>query len=162
MESLQDKLRKSRTALDRQGVVLMGRWQRAGAEFMGTSHGAAAAFGRFVADESRGWWSYLQAEVAASRPPRLDAVERELWLQLARLLDVLQGRVQTRIRQLAARPAEAQVDLPLPNYDTLTARAIVARMSELTRAQCRAVFDFEEGHKKRATVLRALEQRLAA
>ena len=165
MEKLRLRVQKSRTAWDRQTSVLVGNWQRAGSEFVNAAGEASTSFGRFVSRESKDWGAFVQ-EAARETPSLLDSakaqeLERELLLQLVRLLDSFQGTVQARLRQLSAPAVDSDGVLPLPGYDQLTAREIVARVAELSVAQCEAVREFEDRHKKRATILRALDQRLS-
>ena len=67
----------------------------------------------------------------------------------------------------AAKPATAaktpakKLDVPLRNYDQLTAKDVVNRVQRLSAPQATAVLDYERASKKRATVIRAAEQRLA-
>lgn len=65
----------------------------------------------------------------------------------------------------AAKAAKAETkkgERPLRNYDQLTARDLATRVQKLTAPQVTAVLDYERARKKRATVIRAAEQRLAA
>lgn len=57
--------------------------------------------------------------------------------------------------------ASTKTDIPLQDYDQLTARDVVSRVQRLTAPQAIAVLDYERTRKKRATVIRAAEQRLA-
>ena len=52
--------------------------------------------------------------------------------------------------------------LPIADYDTLTAKEILAELPRLTEAQCKAVHAIERAHKQRKTILAALEARLTA
>jgi hypothetical protein len=94
------------------------------------------------------------------------------------LLEVAQSRVGARLEQeaKAARPAAAKTaskpkaakagakkgQSPMRNYDQLSARDLVSRVQKLSAPQATAVLDYERARKKRATVIRAAEQRLAA
>jgi hypothetical protein len=65
----------------------------------------------------------------------------------------------------AAKAAKAETkkgQSPLRNYDQLTAKDLATRVQKLTAPQATAVLDYERARKKRATVIRAAEQRLAA
>ena len=167
MDTIRSKVRKSHTAFDRHRQVLVGRMGRAGADFVAATTEATHTFGRFLGDESLQWWEYLRDELADA-PAQLNTargtpIERELLLQLARLLDALQAKVQQRIRQLAqSAEADDRSGLPLPRYDTLTARDIIARAGDLSAQQREAVHAYESRHTRRATVLRALEPRASA
>jgi hypothetical protein len=52
--------------------------------------------------------------------------------------------------------------VPLRNYDRLTAKDVVTRIQRLSGPQVAAVLEYERSRKKRATVIRAVEQRLSA
>jgi hypothetical protein len=52
--------------------------------------------------------------------------------------------------------------VPLRNYDQLTAKDVVTRIQRLSGPQVAAVLEYERSRKKRATVIRAVEQRLSA
>lgn len=97
------------------------------------------------------------------------------------LLDKAQSRVDERLEQAAkpaaqakapkkpraakARPAKASAksaDAPLRNYDQLTAKDVVNRVQRLSGPKATAVLEYERARKRRATVIRAAEQRLSA
>ena len=61
-----------------------------------------------------------------------------------------------------AKAAATKADAPIRNYDQLTAKDVVARVQRLSGPQATAVLDYERARKKRATVIRAVEKRLAA
>jgi len=52
--------------------------------------------------------------------------------------------------------------VPLRNYDQLTAKDVATRIQRLSGPQAAAVLEYERSRKKRATVIRAVEQRLSA
>lgn len=58
-----------------------------------------------------------------------------------------------------AKPASKRLVLPIADYDTLSAKAILAEIPRLTEAQCKAVHALERAHKQRKTILAALEAR---
>ncbi|MGB3049454.1 MAG: hypothetical protein WBB42_00560 [Polyangiales bacterium] len=67
----------------------------------------------------------------------------------------------------AAKPRPAKgpanlADAPLRNYDQLTAKHVVNRVQRLSGLQATAVLEYERARKRRATVIRAAEQRLSA
>jgi hypothetical protein len=103
------------------------------------------------------------------------AVETALLRSAHDLLEGAQGRVDARLSQgqkpvarkapskpKAAKPAPKKGQSPLRNYDQLTAKDVVDRVHRLSAPQATAVLDYEQARKKRATVIRAAEQRLAA
>jgi len=68
-------------------------------------------------------------------------------------------------RAAKARPAKGPAklaDVPLRNYDQLTAKDVVNRVQRLSGPQATAVLEYERARKRRATVIRAAEQRLSA
>lgn len=99
------------------------------------------------------------------------------------LLEKAQSRVDERLEQAAkpaktvavkvakkpraAKPKPAKAPartagVPLRNYDQLTARDVANRVQRLSGPQATAVLEYERARKKRATVIRAVEQRLSA
>jgi hypothetical protein len=102
------------------------------------------------------------------------AVETAVLQSAHDLLERAQGRVDERLGQgaqpvarkaaskpKAAKPAAKKGQSPLRNYDELTAKDVVNRVQRLSTPQATAVLDYERARKKRATVIRAVEQRLA-
>jgi hypothetical protein len=103
------------------------------------------------------------------------AVETTVLRSARGLLERAQSRVDERLDQ-AAKPAAPkaapkakaakvspkQGQIPLRNYDKLTAKDVVSRLQRLSGPQATAVLDYERARKKRATVIRAAEQRLSA
>jgi hypothetical protein len=65
-------------------------------------------------------------------------------------------------RKAKPAPRKTESDAPIRNYDQLTAKDVVARIQRLSPPQATAVLDYEQGRKKRATVIRAAKQRAAA
>lgn len=61
----------------------------------------------------------------------------------------------------AAKAAPKPADTPIRNYDQLSAKDVVVRVQRLSGPQATAVLDYERSRKKRATVIRAVEKRLA-
>lgn len=52
--------------------------------------------------------------------------------------------------------------LPLPGYDSLNAKAAISAIADLNAEMLEAIRLYEEATKNRATVLRAIDQRLAS
>lgn len=120
--------------------------------------------------------------------PSPTALERDLLVRVEELLAEAKGRVHTRVAQLdalvgpqipasvpsstksrraAASPSShgdvaSPVSAPIGNYDELSAKEIVTRLERLSDDKAAAVHAYELATKKRATVLRAAELRLAA
>lgn len=66
-----------------------------------------------------------------------------------------------RAAKAAKATAQKKADAPIRNYDQLSAKDVVSRVQRLSGPQATAVLDYERARKKRATVIRAVEKRLA-
>lgn len=129
----------------------------------------------------------LAADASGRRVPSPTALERELLVRVEQLLERFVGTVHTRVERLdsivgpqlpAQVPSSAKAgkngtstssgsvaaptSAPITNYDDLSAKEIVARLERLSDEKTAAVHAYELATKKRATVLRAAEMRLAA
>jgi hypothetical protein len=58
------------------------------------------------------------------------------------------------------RPRKLQANLPIPNYDELSAAAVQEKLAGLTPAELRKLRDYERQHANRKTVLDAIERKL--
>ncbi|MGB5194860.1 MAG: hypothetical protein WBN70_17885 [Polyangiales bacterium] len=95
---------------------------------------------------------------------------RELLAKAESLVDERIDKTQTpkkaparaKAKPRKAKAAATKADAPIRNYDQLTAKDVVARVQRLSGPQATAVLDYERSRKKRATVIRAVEKRLAA
>lgn len=67
----------------------------------------------------------------------------------------------TKAKKVSGAKA-ATPEAPIRNYDQMSAKDVVSRVQRLSGAQTTAVLDYERARKKRATVIRAAEKRLAA
>jgi hypothetical protein len=95
---------------------------------------------------------------------------------LERAQSVVDGRLEQAAKPVtakaaskpkASRPKASKArakkgQAPLRNYDQLTAKDVVSRVQRLSGPQATAVLEYEQARKKRATVIRAVEQRLSA
>jgi polyhydroxyalkanoate synthesis regulator phasin len=61
-----------------------------------------------------------------------------------------------RVRRRARLPG-----FPITAYDQLSIRQVDSRLADLTRAELRRVRDYEQGHKARKGLLRALDRKIA-
>jgi len=105
---------------------------------------------------------------------RLGTVETTVLQSTRELLERAQSLVDERLQQATAptKPSGAKTgskrapstkgQIPVRNYDQLTAKDLVSKVQKLSAPQAAAVLDYELARKKRATVIRAIEQRLAA
>lgn len=66
-----------------------------------------------------------------------------------------------KARKPASPKAAKGAEAPIRNYDQLSAKDVVSRVQRLSGPQATAVLDYERSRKKRATVIRAAEKRLA-
>ena len=170
MERFDTRLRKSRQAIGRESQALLQKTREASTAFGRETQRATRRFGRFVDSEVRSWRQFI-------RRGALELVEdvtvvgrpRELELRLWRAADLalvqLEDRVRSRVQALEAGGralGRGTQGPPIEGYESLSAKAIVARLAKLTPEGCRAVYELESRTKKRATVLKAAEQRLAA
>jgi hypothetical protein len=67
-----------------------------------------------------------------------------------------------KARTPKASKAPSKKAAPIRDYDQLTAKDVATRIQKLSGPQAEAVLDYERARKKRTTVIRAAEQRLAA
>ena len=51
--------------------------------------------------------------------------------------------------------AEHSIDLPIENYDALTAKEIVVALKGCSSTQLLAIFNYENTHRQRRTILKA-------
>jgi hypothetical protein len=121
--------------------------------------------------------------LSARQALRPESVEVTVLGSAKDLLAKAQSRVEERLEQAArpakpaamkaskkprgakARPAKGPAklaDVPLRNYDQLTAKDVANRVQRLSGPQATAVLAYERARKRRATVIRAAEQRLSA
>lgn len=129
----------------------------------------------------------LEVQAASTRDAlKPEAVEATVLESTRDLLVKAQSTVEERIDK-AAKPRKApaksaakakprakaakttrsaksakSADAPIRNYDQLSAKDVVARVQRLSGPQATAVLDYERSRKSRATVIRAVEKRLAA
>ncbi len=69
---------------------------------------------------------------------------------------------KAKSRPAAKRKATRRFVVPIAGYDELTAKEIIGEVPGLSPAQCATVRSHEASHKKRKTVLAALDARLAS
>ena len=105
-----------------------------------------------------------------------DAVEATVLESTRELLVKAQSTLDERIEKTqppkkaapkakakAAKPkaAKKKAATPIRNYDQLSAKDVVSRVQRLSGPQASAVLEYERAKKKRATVIRAVQKRLA-
>lgn len=87
-------------------------------------------------------------EEVAALNAKVDALRRQV--------DVLLGKIDEVIRATQEEPAP----LPLPGYDDLTAKEVVAQLDAMTIPQLFVLRDYELGKDKRVTVVREMDARI--
>lgn len=93
---------------------------------------------------------------------RMGIPSRERIVKLSAEIEALSRKIDQEVVQIVEVPAavvETQV-APLPSYDTMTAREIVALLDELTPNQMAEVKAYEMAHDNRVTVTREIDRRL--
>jgi hypothetical protein len=156
-ESFRHHLAKSRRAFSRRNRRLIDTLGRAVEE----TREATRSYADFLAREGASW-----RVLALERGQSLSSSElsRGLLLQMQRALGLLQTRIDSRLAAmdtlaLAEAPA---ADAPFEGYADMSARSLVSEIAQLDVEKCRAIEHYERANKNRATVLRAVRQRLAA
>jgi len=61
----------------------------------------------------------------------------------------------TKDSDLPTEAVEPSSDLPLENYDALTAKEVVAALKDSSSTQTLAIFNYENTHRQRRTILKA-------
>jgi hypothetical protein len=61
----------------------------------------------------------------------------------------------TKDSDLPTEAVEPSSDLPLENYDALTAKEVVAALKDCSSTQMLAIFNYEITHRQRRTILKA-------
>jgi len=61
----------------------------------------------------------------------------------------------TKDSDLPTSTVEPSSDLPIANYDALTAKEIVVALKGCSPTQLLAIFDYENTHRQRRTILKA-------
>lgn len=132
----------------------------------------------------------LPRDLDATSVPSPRVIEKDLLVRVEKLIDLLAHRVHDRVLFLdtltgpqlpattapksakASNGAAAKASVepkasssvtgaPISGYDELSAKDIVAKLERLSDEKTAAVIAYETANKKRATILRAAEQRLA-
>lgn len=174
MDALLGTLRARKDELVERGSFLAESTRDRGVSALGKVRNGAMDFRQTLAAR--------QAELPESAPWfRFAGIERVVLQRFDRVLALFTARVRAEIKRLRQieLPAKAEpandvtpkkskkkapaagkrLVLPIADYETLTAREIVAEIPRLSDAQCRTILEFERAHKKRRTVVSALEAR---
>lgn len=64
-------------------------------------------------------------------------------------------RTSENVSDLPKETVEPSFDLPIENYDALTAREIVAALKGCSATQLLVIFNYENTHRQRRTILKA-------
>jgi hypothetical protein len=70
------------------------------------------------------------------------------------------GGTRSRKARRRQRPRGPATNLPIPNYDELSAAAVQERLTGLTPADLRKLRDYERRHANRKTVLDPIQRKL--
>lgn len=125
----------------------------------------------------------LPENVSGLKVPSPRALERDVLAFIEKVLTEAVSRVGGRVKDLdvlvgpqlpatTATTAKAKTTTsngkvkapdiaPISGYDDMSAKDVVTRLERMTDEKASAVLAYESANKKRATVLRAAEQRLA-
>ena len=168
------------------GQKLATDWQRSTAALRKTLQKEALDWQKLVFETRDAYAAAAQARVrgleaharntqSALKP---DALESAVLESTRDLLAKAQTTVEQRIdkAEAPAKPAAKakprrkstkpkattkKPDAPIRNYDQLSAKDVVSRVQRLSGPQATAVLEYERAKKKRATVIRAAQKRLA-
>jgi polyhydroxyalkanoate synthesis regulator phasin len=77
-----------------------------------------------------------------------------------RITEGVKGLARSADRARRSVTGDAAGELPIADYDELTARQVQARLGELSDAELRQIADHERRHGNRKTVLDAIERTL--
>lgn len=158
------QLHKTGRRLRKHAEHFAAQTRSAGVEFFFSSREATVEFANEINDAS----SLLVRQTSRSTTDLSQALvdEAKVLADLTRAAgrDYTE-RLRTRLvpaRIMKKTPAGGGATVPIKNYDDLTAKDVVARIQRLSGPKASAVLDYERSRKKRATVIRAAEQRLKA
>lgn len=107
----------------------------------------------------------VEATVLESAKGLLEKAQSRVDERLGQAAKPVAVKVEKKPRAAKPRPVKAatkKAEAPLRNYDQLTAKDVVNRVQRLSGPQATAVLQYERARKKRATVIRAAEQRRSA
>ncbi len=175
------QLRRSGTRLQRQSALWFQQTKGAGQTFFMESRDAGLSFARDLQSAGNRFASTLGRSTSgmqralhreASDWQRLVIKTRGAYVAALRnRIDRATEAVKTAPTKLTSRAAATakpkakskptKANAPLRDYDQLTAKDVVSRIQRLSGPQAAAVLEYERARKKRATVIRAAEQRQA-
>jgi hypothetical protein len=187
METLTHRLRATGDHLAREGVAFVTVTRDAGRGFVDTTREAAASAvtrtrdagenilttARSEADAWRGFLEERRTQLASGvrQWVSLRTIEYRLLRSVHRSIAELDGQLEGRLKELAPEVAETSPTngapapkakrMPIGNYETLTAKEVVARLDRLSAGQIQKVYEHERKSKQRQTVLKAAKQRLS-
>jgi hypothetical protein len=186
METLTHRLRATGDHLAREGVAFVTVTRDAGRGFVDTTREAAASAVSRTRDagenilttalsEADAWRGFLeerrtQLASGVRQWVSLRTIEYRLLRSVHRSIAELDGQLEGRLKELATEVAETSPAngapakpkrMPIGNYETLTAKEVVARLDRLSAGQIQKVYEHERKSKQRQTVLKAAKQRLS-
>lgn len=187
MDTLLGTLRQTRDELAQRGAKLAGATRDRGLEALEKVRGGALDWRRTLkarraelGDSKHGLFAFAGLQLRL-----IDGVDRALASFSDRVRAEMKRLTHLELPSPVSAPAPAPAEtsrnastpkkakaktktaskrlvLPIADYDTLTAKEILAELPRLTEAQCKAVHAIERAHKQRKTILAALEARLTA
>ncbi|HSN81933.1 MAG TPA: hypothetical protein VLS88_05110 [Polyangiales bacterium] len=107
----------------------------------------------------------VEATVLESAKDLLERAAHKVDERLEQTAKPAKPAASSKARKKAPKAKSAKskkAPAPIRDYDQLTAKDLATRVHKLPAPQVTAVLDYERARKKRATVIRAAEQRLAA
>ncbi len=184
METLLGAIRETRQQLARRGANLARETRDRGVDALGKVRSGALDWRRTVAAHKAGlgeqtpWFRFAGLQVRVlERVDRVlarlsdrmrDEMKRLRRLELPRTTQPAAEAKPTRRatpkkRKAAKEPAAPKrLVLPIADYESLSAKAILGELPRLTDSQCETIRAHERASKKRKTVLSALDARLAS
>ena len=91
---------------------------------------------------------------------RMGIPSRERIVKLSAEIEALSRKIDQEVVQAEASQMDGQMAAPLPAYDSMTAREIVAVLDGMDSAQLTEVRTYEIAHDNRVTVTREIDRRL--
>lgn len=170
MEQLVLRLSESRDAVLREGQAFLQHTKGAGRSFVSQTAKASEQLKATLEAEVAEWQQFIWAETASAqnRTRRLltpSTLERHVLSAVDNVLTQTSERIHQRLSQMpaalpekTAKHGEATVALPIPNYEALNAREIVALLDDLDEEELDALKRHETRGKARATILKAIKR----
>jgi hypothetical protein len=173
MDTILASLKQRRDDLVERSTTVAQRTRKRSVDVLGKVQSSASAWQRNVATEAARvgkeeprWFRFvtLRTRILSRADALLGRFAEELRARLIRLraLELPRGgkRKTSTKRKAANGNGSRKLVLPIADYETLSAKEVLAEIPRLSPAQAKTVFEHETAHKQRKTVLNALESRL--